>query len=110
MQRFCLVNKEALSTALGASQLALVVNPPANAGNGRDVGSIPGSRRSPGGGHGSPLQYSCLEDPMDRGAWQATVHRVTKSQTQLKQLGTHAHTGVLYKNFAKKKRTVKTLF
>ena len=48
-----------------------------------DPGSIPGSGRCPGGGHGSPLQYSCLENPMDRGAWQATVHGVTKSQTQL---------------------------
>ena len=76
----------------------------------RDAGSITGSGISPGGGHGNPLQYPCLENPMDRGAWQATVHRVTKSQTQLKRLGTHPHTGVLYKNFAKKKRTVKMLF
>ena len=88
-RKFCLVNKKALSIALGASQVVLVVkNPPANAGNGRDVGLIPGSRRSPGGGHGSPLQYSCPENPMDREAWQATVHRVTKSQTGLKQLST----------------------
>ena len=50
---------------------------------------IPGSRRSPGGGHGNPLQYSCLENPMDRGAWRATVHRLTKSWTRLKQLNTH---------------------
>ena len=56
----------------------------------RDAGSIPGSRRSSGGGHGNPLQCSCLENPMDRGAWQATVHRVTKSGTQVKQLSTHA--------------------
>ena len=46
----------------------------------RDAGSIPGSGRSPGGGHGNPLQYSCLENPMDRGAWWARVHRVTQSQ------------------------------
>ena len=46
--------------------------------------------RSPGGGHGNPLQCSCLENPMDRGAWRATVHWVTESQTQLKQLSTHA--------------------
>ena len=60
--------------------MALVVkNLPANPGNVRDVGSIPGSGRSPGGGHGNPLQYSCLENPMDRGAWQSTVHGVTKS-------------------------------
>ena len=54
---------------------------PANAGDIRDMGSIPGSGRSPGGGHGNPLQYSCLENPMDKGAWQTTVHRVTKSWT-----------------------------
>ena len=64
------------SRASWTSQAALVVkSPPANAGDIRDVGSIPGSGRSPGGGHSSPLQYSCLENPMDRGAWQATVHR-----------------------------------
>ena len=66
----------------GASQVALVVkNPPASAGDIGDLGSIPGSGRSPGGGHGSPLQYSCLENPMNRGAWWATVLGVTKSQT-----------------------------
>ena len=52
-----------------------------NAGDTGDLGSIPGSERSPEGGHGNPLQYSCLENPMDRGAWWATVHRVIKSQT-----------------------------
>ena len=57
---------------------------PANAGDIRDTGSIPGLGRSPGGGYGSPLQCSHLENPMDRGAWRATVHGVTKSQTQLK--------------------------
>ena len=51
--------------------------------NAGDLGTIPGSGRSPGGGHGNPLQYSCLENPMDRGAWQTTAHRVTKSQTGL---------------------------
>ena len=51
-----------------------------------DLGSIPESGRSPGGGHGNPLQYSCLENPMDRGAWWATVHVVTKSQTELQRL------------------------
>ena len=61
------------------SQVALVVkNPPANAGDIGDPGSIPGLGRSPGGGHSSPLQYSCLENPMDRGAWQAPVHGVDK--------------------------------
>ena len=63
------------------SQAALVKNPPANEGAIRDEGWIPGSGRSPGGGHGNPLQYSCLENPMDREDWRATVHRVSKSQT-----------------------------
>ena len=57
----------------------MVKNPPANEGDNRDKGSIPGSGRSPGGGHGNPLQYSCLENPIDRGAWRATVHRVAES-------------------------------
>ena len=60
--------------------MALVIkNPPASAGDLRDVGSIPGSGQSPGGEHGNPLQYSCLENPMDRGAWWAKVHGVAKS-------------------------------
>ena len=62
----------------------VVKNPRANAGDIRDVGSIPGSGRSPGGGHGNLLQYSCLENSMDRGDWQATVHRVAQSWTRLK--------------------------
>ena len=67
-----------------------------NAGAAGAAVSIPGSGRSPGGGHGDPLQYSCLENHIDRGAWRATVHRVAKGQTRLKQLSTHAHgiTGV----------------
>ena len=56
----------------------MVKNLPANAGDIRDVGSISGLGRSPGGGNGNPLQYSCLENPMDRGVWLATVHGVTK--------------------------------
>ena len=62
----------------------MVKNLPANAGDIREAGSIPGSARSHGGGHGNPLQYSCLENPMDGGAWRATVHGVAQSQTQLK--------------------------
>ena len=62
----------------------MVKNPPTNAGDIRDMGSVPGLGRSPGGGHRNPLQYSCLENPMDRGAWRATVHGVAKNQTQLK--------------------------
>ena len=59
----------------------MVKYPPANAVDMRDEGSIPGSGRSPGGGNGNPLQYSCLENPMDRGAWWAMVHGATKSWT-----------------------------
>ena len=64
------------------NQVALEVkNPPANEGDMRDMGSIPGSERSPGGGHGNPLQYSFLENPTDRGAWWATLHKVADSWT-----------------------------
>ena len=70
---------------MGASQVVLVIkNPPTSAGDIRNLGLIPGLGRSPGGGHDNPLQYSCLENPTDRGPWQAMVHRVAKSQTQLK--------------------------
>ena len=61
----------------------VVKNPPADTGNVVDANSIPGSGRFLGGGNGNTLQYSCLENPMDTGAWQAMAHRVTKSQTQL---------------------------
>ena len=66
-----------------------VKNLPANAGDVRDTGSIPGSGRSHGGGHGHPLQYSWLENPMVRAAWWATAHKIAESQTQLKWLSTH---------------------
>ena len=70
-----------------ASQEELVgKNPSASAADVRDVGSIPGSGRSPGGAHGNPPQYSCLGKPLDRGAWQATVYNVTKSGAELKQM------------------------
>ena len=73
--------------------MTLVVNnPPTNTGDIRDICSIPGSGRFPGGGHGNLLQYSCLENSMDRGTLQATVYRVAKIQTQLKQLSMHACT------------------
>ena len=82
---------EGRSWRLGASQVALVVkNPPVSAGDVRDVGLIPGSGRSPGGGNGNPFHYSCLQNPMDRGAWQATDHRVVKSWTQLNRLSLQA--------------------
>ena len=67
----------------------MVKNQPANAGNIRDAGSIPGLGRSPGGGNGEPLQYSDLGNPMDRGAWQATVHGITKNPIWLKHLSTN---------------------
>ena len=60
---------------------AVVKNPPANAGDVRDMGSVPGLGKSPREGNGTPLQYSCEENPMDRGAWQTAVHGVTKSGT-----------------------------
>ena len=66
-----------------------------NAGAAGDTGSIPGSGRSPGGGHGNPLQYSCLENPMDSAAWWATVHGVAKSQTRLKRLSPHTFCAVV---------------
>ena len=76
-----------------ASQVALVVKSlSASAGDRSDEGSTLGSGRSPGGGHDNPLQYSCLGNPMDRGAWRATVQGISKSGTQLKRLSTHTDT------------------
>ena len=72
--------------------VSVVKNPPANAGDIKDSGSIPGSERYPGEGNGNPLQYSRLESPTDRGAWWATVHVVAKSWTQMKRLSMHACT------------------
>ena len=74
-----------------ASQAALVIKIlPANAGDLRDMGSVPGKRRSPREGHGNQLQYSRLENTMDRGAWRVIVHTVTTNHTQLKRLSMHA--------------------
>ena len=67
----------------------MVKNPPANAGDIRDVGLISGSGRSPGGECSNPLQYSCLENPTDRGDWWATIHRDAKNRTGLKRLSMH---------------------
>ena len=80
-QYSCLENPRDRGAWQAAAQEALVLkNPLANVGDVRDVGSTLGLGRSPGGGHGNPSQYSCLENPMDRGAWRATVHRAAKSQ------------------------------
>ena len=68
----------------------MVKNLSCNAGDIKDVGLIPGLGRSPGGGHGNPVQYFCLENPMVRGTWWATVHSVAKSRTQLKRLNMYA--------------------
>ena len=82
---------------LWASQVVRVVkNLPANPGDIRDTGSIPGLGRFPGGGHGNPLQYFCLENPTDRGAWWVTVHSITKSRIWLKLLSISIqHTSLL---------------
>ena len=83
---------------------AVIKNPPAKAGDTRDMGSIPGWGRSPGGGNGNPLQHSCLENSMDRGAWRATVHGVAKELNRTSvcvcvhahtHTRTHTHTGIL---------------
>ena len=87
IQNSSLYSRWRLSThaAPGAPQVVLVIKSlPASAGDVRDVDSIPGSGRSPGGGHGTPLQYSCLENPMDGGVWRGTVHGVTKRWTGCK--------------------------
>ena len=76
---------------------ASIKNPPANAGDIRDVGLIPGLGRSPGVEHGNPLQYSCLKNPMDRGGWWVMAHRVSKSQTLLKRLSKHAYNAIIVK-------------
>ena len=79
--------------SVGPPREALVVkNPPANSGDTRDVGSILWLGRSPGGGNGNPLQCSCLENSMERGAWRVTVHRIAKRWTQLSDRAHQAHT------------------
>ena len=83
-----------------AFQVALVVkNPPADVGDVRDMGSIPGLERPLGGGHGNLLQYSCLEKPMDRGTWGTTVHRIAKSWTRLNTYTLVLHLCLLSKVF-----------
>ena len=89
--------KKAIHMNLGFPDGAGVKNSPASAGDKRDLGLIPGSGRSPGEGHGTPLQHSCLGNPMDRGAWWATVHGVEKGQTRLKHVCTHSQMNLLIK-------------
>ena len=79
--------------AFGGQAVLVVENPPADAGHVREVGLIPGLGRSPEARNGNPLYYPCLEKPMDRGAWRATVHGITKSRTRLKQLSMRPCTG-----------------
>ena len=82
---------------VGASLVVLVAKySPANAGDIRDVGLIPGSGRSPGGGHDNPFQYSCLENPMDRGVRWATVHRVTEDPSLIQRSERSAGEGIGY--------------
>ena len=88
------------------SQVVLVVkSPPASVGDIRDLGSVPGSGRSPGGGQGNLLQYSCLENPIDRGTCWATVHRVAKSRTWLKWLNTHMQHGTVHGQSLRRTKT-----
>ena len=82
-----------LLSSILASQVKSLL---ANAGDVRDVNSIPGSGRCPGGGHDNPLQYSCLENSMEMEAWWTMVHRVAKSWTQLKRFGMHVHLLSIY--------------
>ena len=88
VQQNCNGKASPLQECLFLSYRLIVKNPPANAGDTKDKGSVSGSGRSSGGGNGNPLQYSCLENFMDRGSWQATVHVVAKSRT----LSEHTHT------------------
>ena len=89
----------AWSLNIWASQVARVVKTlPAKAGDIRDLGSLPGWGRSPRGGHGNPFQYSCLENPLDKGAWWATVYSVTKSQTGLSDLACIHVLNIYYSN------------
>ena len=86
--------------------MLVVTNSPANAGDLRDAVSIPGLGRFLGGGHSNPLQYSCLENPMDRGAWRATGHRFAKSWTRLKWLNTHTNSLIGQKMYSSAKESI----
>ena len=100
----------ALGVGWPPSQVALVVkNPRANAGDIRVEDLIPGSGRSTGERHGKQLQYSCLENPMDKGAWRATIHRISKSQKQLKRLSMRNLACIHHINEGLRVREVKNL-
>ena len=90
LQKFCGAVGDLTLAMVGVFGLPQWLDGKESAFNAGDVGSIPGLGRSPGRGHGNPLQYSCLENPTDRAAWQATVHRVTKSWTRVKRCSMHA--------------------
>ena len=77
----------------------MVKNPPANTGDVRDTGLVPGLGRSPGGGHGHPLQYSCLENPMDRGAWQALRSQRVRHDSSAIPWHVHEHKGLPFDGF-----------
>ena len=94
MRIFCIIHLSSNTGLMGSPGGTVVKNSPSNAGDVAEVGLIPVLGRSPGGGNGNPFQYSCLENPMHRGAWWATVHGVTKSWTQL-NAHTHKHTGLI---------------
>ena len=100
MQNFCISSLSLPPLLIFYFGLALSLGLPGNSSgkesswNGKRPGSIPGLRRSSGGGHDNPLQYSCLKNSMDRGSWRATVHRVAKNWTRLKRLSMHEHTHV----------------
>ena len=105
-------------TELNWTEVSLVVkSPPANTGDVRDMGLIPGLGRSPGGRHGNPLQCSCQENSTDRGAWWAAVHRIAKSWTQLKRLSMHArshkylymnvHSSIIHSSYPKRWKQLK---
>ena len=88
MQEFYLLTKP-IKQIFSCPGGSVVKNPPVNAGNTRNMGSTPGSGRSAGGENGNPPQFSCMENPMEKGAWQATIHSITKSWTRLSD---RAHT------------------
>ena len=83
MESYSAIKRKDVLIHVGFPDGSVVKNPPANAGDTRDSGSIPESGAFPGGGNGNPLPYSCLKKSIDRGVWQATVHGVVKSQTRL---------------------------